>query len=324
MSDLLTKPPVRGWRLTPPPRPTATSRSGRRGKALAPYVLLTPVVVAFVLALGYPLVRQLVMSFQEFGLAQQIGTKAPEWVGLDNYRELLSDEGVWGVILRSIAFCLVNAGLTMVVGMSVAVLMTKVSGWLRIALQSILLLAWAMPVIAAMTVWQWLFDTQYGVINWLLVQVGFEQFAGHSWLLEPLSFYGVATVIVTWMSVPFVAFSVFAALTQVSDEVLEAAQLDGAGGWQRFRFITLPTIMPVVYVVGLLQVVWDLRVFAHIYYLQGAGGLRSETDLLGTFIYRLGIGQSDYGMASAVAVFMLLLTLGLTFGYVRKLAKEVD
>ena len=80
--------------------------------------------------------------------------------------------------------------------------------------------------------------------------------------------------------------------------------------------------MPVVYVVSLLQVVWDLRVFAQIYYLQGAGGLRSETDLLGTHIYNLGIGQSSYGMASAVAIFMLVLTLVLTIGYVRKLAKE--
>lgn len=141
--------------------------------------------VVLVLALGYPLVRQLLMSFQEFGLAQQFGAAEPEWVGTANYQALFADPVVWGVIARSIAFCAVNASLTMIVGTSVAVLMTKLDGPVRLMLQTSLLLAWAMPVIAAMTVWQWLFDTQYGVINWALVQSGFEGFAGHSWLLNP-------------------------------------------------------------------------------------------------------------------------------------------
>ena len=91
-----------------------------------------------------------------------------------------------------------------------------------------------MPVVAALTVWQWLFDTQYGVINWLLTRLGGD-YEGHSWLLEPLSFFFVATVIVVWMSVPFVAFTVYAGLTQVPEELLEAAELDGADAWQRLR-----------------------------------------------------------------------------------------
>lgn len=296
-------------------------RASRRRRALAPYILILPAIALLALALGFPLYRQFVMSFQEFGLLQQFGAD-PEWVGLDNYKKLATDPVMWGVVIRSIVFCFVNAGLTMVIGMSLASLMTKLNTGVRIMMQTVLLLAWAMPIIASMTVWQWLFDSNYGVINWALTQLGFSQFAGHSWLLQPLSFYAVATIIIVWASVPFVAFSLYAALTQVSEEVLEAAQLDGANAWERFRHITLPTIMPVVYVVSLLQIVWDLRVFAQIYYLQGAGGLKSETDLLGTYIYSLGIGQSNYGMASAIAIFMLILTLVLTSGYVRRLAKE--
>ncbi|MBI9113790.1 carbohydrate ABC transporter permease [Sanguibacter suaedae] len=325
MTDVTSAPAPPAALGTPLPRTDVRpDRTNRRRRALVPYLFLAPVATVLLLALGYPLVRQVVMSFQEFGLAQQFGTAEPEWVGLDNYAALVDDATMWGVVARSLAFCVVNAGLTMVIGTAVATLMTQLAGPVRLALQTCLLLAWAMPVIAAMTVWQWLFDTQYGVVNWALVQAGLADFAGHSWLLEPLSFYAVATVIVVWMSVPFVAFSVYAALTQVSDEVLEAAQLDGAGGWQRFRHIVVPTIAPVLSVVTLLQIIWDLRVFAQIYYLQGAGGLRSQTDLLGTYIYNLGIGQSNYGMASAVAMFMLVLTLVLTIGYVRRLAKEED
>lgn len=273
------------------------------------------------LGMGYPLVRQFIMSFQEYGLAQQFGQDTV-WIGFDNYKVIFTDSEMWLVVARSVIFCLVNAGLTMVIGLAFASLMAKVNKPVRLFMQTVLLLTWSMPIIASMTVWQWLFDTQYGVINWFLQVIGFSQFDEHSWLIEPLSFFVVATIIVVWGAVPFVVFSVYAALIQVSGEMLEAAELDGANAWERFRLITIPTIAPVVYVVSLLQIVWDLRVFTQIFYLQGAGGISSETHLLGTYIYNLGIGQSNFGIASSVAIFMLLITVVMTAGYVRNLAKE--
>ena len=203
-------------------------------------------------------------------------------------------------------------------------LMTQLSGTIRLILQSGLLLAWAMPILASLTVWQWLFDTQYGVINWLLSNVlGLDQFDGRSWLISPLSFYFVATVvIVVWMSVPFVVFSVYAALIQVPTDILEAAQIDGATAWQRFRAITVPMIKPVLMIVGLLQIIWDLRVFTQIFVLQDAGGVARDTNLIGTYIYRLGIGEGQFGLAAAAAWFILALTVAVSFFYVRVLLRE--
>ena len=294
----------------------------RARRSPLPYVLIVPAVVALGLALGYPLVRQVLLSFQEFGLRQQFGNP-PEWVGLENYRELVTDPYLWKVTLRSIVFCLVNAAVTMAIGVALALLMQHMSKGIRILVQAGLLLAWAMPVVAALTVWQWLFDTQYGIVNYLLTNLGFD-FEGHPWLLEPLSFFFVATVIVVWMSVPFVAFTVYAALTQVSEDMVEAAEIDGASGLQRLRHIVLPSIRPVLLVVGLLQVIWDLRVFSQIYILQKAGGSTHDTNLLGTYIYRLGIGSGKFGMAAAVAMFMLVLTVFLTAPYVRAMLKQEE
>jgi N,N'-diacetylchitobiose transport system permease protein len=287
-----------------------------------PYVLLVPAVLALTLALGYPLVRQVVLSFQDFGLAQQFG-RPPEWIGLENYRQLVTDGYLWRVTARSIAFCLVNAVLTMVVGVGLALLMRHMSRGVRLLVQTGLLLAWAMPVVASLTVWQWLFDTQYGVVNHVLTGLGLD-FAGHGWLLRPLSFFFVATVVVVWMSVPFVAFTVYAALTQLPEELVEAAEIDGAGTGARFRHVVLPTIRPVLLVVGLLQVIWDLRVFTQIYILQEAGGSARDTNLLGTYIYRLGIGGGEFGMSAAVAIFMLALTVVLTAPYVRAMLRQED
>ncbi len=295
--------------------------NARRRRKLGPYALLIPAIAIFVIGMGYPLARQVVLSFQEFGRAQQFGQPAP-WIGFDNYKTLVTDSTMWAVIARSLIFCAVNAGATMVIGTVFALLMKRVSRVPRLTLQISMLLAWAMPVIAAMTAWQWLFDTRYGVINWSLQKIGLSGFDQHNWLIDPLSFYFVATVIVVWMSVPFVAFTAYAALTQVSEETIEASQLDGATAGQRFRHIVYPTIKPVLTIVFLLQIVWDLRVFAQIYYLQKVGGTPSKTHLLGTYIYTLGIGQNNYGLASAMAIFVLALTLAITFRYVRTLLRE--
>jgi N,N'-diacetylchitobiose transport system permease protein len=300
-----------------PDAPAAPVR--RRRPRLGVYGLLVPAAAVIAVALGYPLVRQFVISFQEYGLRQQFGQPA-EWVGLANYTDLLSDPYVWTVIARSIAFCLVNAALTMVIGMALAVLMARVGRAARTTLQVSLLLAWGTPVLASMTVWQWLFDTQYGVINWVLVNVfGVDSMAGHSWIVEPLSFYVVATVIVVWMSVPFVVFSVYAGLLQVPEETMEAAQLDGASARQRFWRITIPIMRPVLSIVLLLQVIWDLKVFTQIYVLQRAGAPTRETNLLGTLIYSY---SDEFSKAGALATIMLVITLALTGFYIRQMLKE--
>jgi N,N'-diacetylchitobiose transport system permease protein len=298
---------------------TGTAPRPNRGTPL-PYVLLVPAVLALAVALGYPLVRQVVLSLQDYGLAQQFG-RPPEWVGAENYRRLVADGYLWQVTLRSIAFCLVNAALTMAIGVGLALLMRHMSRGVRLLVQTGLLLAWAMPVVASLTVWQWLFDTQYGVVNYVLSGLGLD-YEGHGWLLRPLSFFFVATVIVVWMSVPFVAFTVYAALTQLPEELVEASEIDGAGAVSRFRHVALPTIRPVLLVVGLLQIIWDLRVFSQIYILQKAGGSARDTNLLGTYIYRLGIGGGEFGMSAAVAIFMLALTVVLTAPYVRAMLRQ--
>lgn len=303
-----------------PGRPSPSAAAVRhRPRPRIPYLLLVPAVVVLLLGMGYPVVWQLITSTRKFGLAQQFGQPA-EFVGLGNYLALVRDPQFLAVIARSIAFCLVTAAVTVVIGTLLALLMTAVGRVIRLVLQVSLLLAWAMPVVAAMTVWIWLFDRRRGVVNYLLDALGLP-FYRFDWLAQPLTFFLVAMIIVVWMSVPFVAFSVYAGLTQVSDEVLEAAQLDGASGAQRFRHIIAPMIRPVLSIVLLLQLIWDLRVFTQFTMLQDAGSKSSDFDVLGTYIYKLATSSQDFGTASAFSVLVLLLTIALSWFYVRDLMK---
>lgn len=286
-----------------------------------PYLLLIPAVAILLIGLGYPIVWQVITSLQEYGLQQQFGKAAP-FVGIQNYIELASNSQLWIVVGRSILFCLVTAVATLAVGTLLALLMNAVSKGPRIVLQIALLLAWSMPVVAAMTVWIWLFDRRRGAINFLLDMIPGVDMNRFDWLESPATFFVVASVIVIWMSVPFVAFSTYAGLTQISEEVMEAAQLDGANGWQRFWGIILPMIRPVIGIVLLLQVIWDLRVFTQITMLQDAGSKSSEFDLLGTYIYKLGTKSQDFGMASSVSILVLAITIALSWFYIRSLLKE--
>lgn len=301
---------------------TVTARLAPRRRGLrTPYVLVIPAVLALLLGMGYPLIWQIVTSMQEFGLQQQFGKPAP-FVGFDNFVELATDPQLWAVVARSLAFCVITAALTLAVGTLLALLMAAVGKAPKLILQLALLLAWAMPVVAAMTVWIWLFDRRRGAINYLLDMIPGVEMNRFDWLSTPLTFFIVACIVVVWMSVPFVAFSVYAGLTQVSDEVLEAAQLDGASGWQRFRDVILPMIRPVIAIVLLLQLIWDLRVFTQFKMLQEAGSRASDFDVLGTYVYKLGTSAQDFGMASAVSILILAITIALSWFYVRRLIKE--
>ena len=297
-----------------------TARTPRRGQS-TPRILLIPAVVILLLGMGYPVVWQVVTSLQEFGLKQQFGQPAP-FVGLANYIELATNAQLWLVVGKSLAFCLVTAFLTLAVGTLLALLMASISKAAKLILQVSLLLAWSMPVVAAMTVWIWVFDRRRGAINYLLDMIPGVEMNRYDWLSTPFSFLAVASIIVIWMSVPFVAFSIYAGLTQVSDEVLEAAQLDGASGWKRFWFIIAPMIRPVIAIVLLLQLIWDLRVFTQIKMLQDAGSASGLYDLLGTYIYKLGTSAQDFGMASAVSILVLAITIALSSFYIRSLLKE--
>ncbi len=316
---MATVTPPAGMRGTAGPTPRSRRFVAR---ATAPWLLLAPAIGVLLVLNGYPLVKLLITSMQRYGRAQVFGAP-PEFVGFENYRVVLSDPTFWAVLWRSVAFCAVNVMLTMSIGMLVALLLTRLRRAMRLLVTVGLLLAWAMPALTAIVIWGWMFDAQYGVVNYALAQLGVDA-AGHSWLIDPLSFFAVATVVVTWQSVPFVAFTLYAGLTQVSADMLEAAALDGATGWQRFRLIVVPVIRPILLIVTVLQVIWDLRVFTQIFALQDAGGIAAKTNTIGVYIYQVGVAQGRFDVGSAIAVIMVLIMLGASLLYVRQIVRTEE
>ncbi len=305
--------------------PTGPARRQRRRRGgFTPYALLTPAIIVLGVIVGWPLVQLIVTSFQEFGRAQVFGAP-PEWVWFENYADVLTDPVFWAVLVRTILFAGVCVITTMVLGTLIAVMMTRLNKGFRLLLTIGMLLAWAMPPLTSTVVWGWMFDTDYGVINNVLVNAfGLDEYFQHSWLIEPLSFFLVAGVIIVWGAIPFVAFTLYAGLTQVPDEVLEAAQLDGAGGFKRFRLIVFPYLKPIFLITAILQIIWDLKVFTQIFALQDIGGIRALTNTLGVYIYQTSIAGGDFGHGGAIAVITAVLLMSISIYYVRQVTKEEE
>ncbi|MYW67446.1 ABC transporter permease subunit [Streptomyces sp. SID8379] len=311
-------------RQSPPPDTASGSPRGprkkRSGGAATPWALLAPCLLILVLILGYPLVRLVTLSFQKFGQAQLWGFQEPESVGFDNFSAILGDSQFWQVVVRTIVFAAGAVIFTMVVGMLIALLLQRVSGWVKTLINIVLVASWGMPIIVATTVFKWLFDSDYGVFNALLSKLPGVDMVGHNWFASGPQGLAVIMLLVVWGAVPFVVITLSAGLTQVPKEMEEAARLDGAGAWGVFRFVTLPILKPIIVMLTTLSVIWDMGVFPQVFVMRG-GHPEDEFQLLTTYSYDRAFQVNDYAQGSAIALVTVILLLGVVAVYMRQMLK---
>ncbi|MEU9289702.1 sugar ABC transporter permease [Streptomyces sp. NPDC048275] len=307
-----------------PPPPTAAPDRPRRGRTsggtAVPWALLAPCLLILALVLGYPLVRLVTLSFQKFGQSQLWGFQPAESVGLDNFDKVLGDSEFWAVVVRTIVFAAGAVVFTMVIGMLIALLLQRVSGWVKMLINIVLVASWGMPIIVATTVFKWLFDSDYGVFNALLSKLPGVDMVGHNWFASGPQGLAVIMLLVVWGAVPFVVITLSAGLTQVPKELEEAARLDGAGAWGVFRYVTLPILKPIIVMLTTLSVIWDMGVFPQVFVMRG-GHPEAEFQLLTTYSYDRAFVVNDYGQGSAIALLTVLLLLGVVAVYMRQMLK---
>ncbi|AVV40559.1 sugar ABC transporter permease [Streptomyces sp. ID05-04B] len=303
----------------PPPAPPGGPRA-KRTSAGTPWLLLAPCLLVLALVMGYPLVRLVTLSFQKFGQSQLWGFQPAESVGFDNFAGVLGDGEFWQVVLRTIVFAAGCVILTMVLGMMVALLLQRVSGWVRTLVNIALVAGWGMPVIVATTVFKWLFDSDYGILNAVLSRLPGVELIGHNWFASGPQGLAVIMLLVIWGAVPFVVITLTAGLTQVPAELGEAARLDGAGAWGVFRYVTLPVLKPVIVMLTTLSVIWDMGVFPQVFVMRN-GHPEAEFQLLTTYSYDRAFVVNDYGQGSAIALITVLLLLGVVAVYMRQMLK---
>jgi len=295
-------------------------RLKRIAHASVPYLLILPVIVVITAILGYPLYKLATLSFQQYGLAELIQKKGV-WVGFDNFSSVLHDEVFWRVLLRTVIFTAANVGLTIGLGTLIAFLLVRVSTWVRILLTAGLVLVWSMPAVVAVQVWVWMTNFENGILNYVLTELHVGDYTGHDWYGSTFSKLGMVTLLIVWGAIPFVAITVYAGLAQVPRELVEAAEIDGAGPGRVFRDVTFPVLKPIFLILTSLSIIWDFGVFTQPYLLIGSSAVDTSNYLMGVYVFIEGYSHSDFGRGAAISLLMLLIVAVLSIFYVRRMVK---
>jgi len=289
----------------------------------APYLLILPVVAIVVAILGYPLYHLARLSFQKYGLFELIAHHGTN-VGWANYSSILHDQVFWHVLVRTIVFTVANVGLTMGIGTLLALLLTKVSSVVRVLLTAGLVLAWSMPPVVAVQVWLWMTNYENGVLNYTLTKLHVGNYFQHDWYATPFSQLSLTTSLIVWGAIPFVVVTVYAGLTQVPTEIVEAAEIDGARPWRVFWDVTVPIIKPIFLVLTSLSIIWDFGVFTQPFLLIDQTRINASNELMGVYLFEEGYLKTDFGRGAAISILMLLIVAALSIVYVRKMVRMGD
>ena len=291
-------------------------------RASVPYLLLLPVAAVIGFVLGYPLYKLVTLSFQQYGLAELIQRKGT-WIGLDNYESVLRDSIFWETLLRTVIFTAANVALTIVLGTLIALLLVRVSTWMRVLLTAGLVLVWSMPAVVAVQVFYWMTNFQNGVLSYVLAQLGFvgEQ---HDWYATSFSKLAMVTLLVVWGAIPFVTITVYAGLAQVPRELVEAAEIDGAGPFRVFWDVTFPILKPILLILTSLSIIWDFAVFTQAWLLISPSQIDATNYLMGVYVFVEGYAQSDFGRGAAISLLMVVMVATLSVIPVRRMARSDD
>lgn len=280
-------------------------------------ILLLPSALTFLVLLVFPLGYGIYTSFLQRHVLDPEGV----WVGLANYAWLFGNAEFWQSLAISSLWAGATVGLQILLGTAVALILHQPFKS-RSLVRGLVLFPYMMPVVSVILVWMLLYNALYGVLNWLLVQVGIVD-APVAWLSQPGSAFWSVVFVGVWKYFPFVVVIVLARLQVIPQDLYEAARIDGAGAVSRFLDITLHQIKDVLLVVALLRTIFMFNNFEIVFLLTGGGPLRS-TMTLPILVYEQAFGLYDMGRGSAIAVVMFLILIAVMSIYFAFLRKETD
>jgi multiple sugar transport system permease protein len=288
-----------------PPSSTDTSAWSRWANTHRKWLFAAPAMVFVGALIIFPLAWTLYLSLTD---AEGSVRAESEFIGFANYLEVLSDtDRFWPAVLRTFGFTGVALLFEVVLGMAVALLLWRPfrgEKWVRVA---ILMPLVATPVAVGM-MWRLIFDPNIGMANQLL---GWFGIGPQPWLAGQHSALPTTIFIDVWQWTPMVVLILLAGLTSLSNEPDEAARVDGANAWQRFRHITLPLLMPTVIVAILLRGIDALKTFDILYATKGrGGGSFHEVETLNVYAYGLSFDYNEYGVSSTVLIIFFLIIIG--------------
>jgi ABC-type sugar transport system permease subunit len=300
--------------------PGMRARRGEMSERTLGLLMLAPMTLVLVLVVGYPLLSSFWLSLHRENLASP--EQGQPFIGLDNYLFAFRQADFWYAVQRTFYFTLLSVGLQLVLGLLFAVVLNeRFRGNLLARLAMIL--PWALLTVSNGVLWAWILNPSYGVFNALLVSLGLLQ-EPKSWLSDTFWTMNMIILADTWKTVPNMTLLLLAGLQPISEDLYEAAEVDGATRWQKFTQITLPLLRPVILVAVALRTIGAFRVFDIIYVLTGNGGPANSTKVIAFYAYDQAFHYLFFGYGAAVAWLITAFMLLLIVIYMRLLRSDVE
>jgi multiple sugar transport system permease protein len=304
--------------LAAAPAPTHRKLSWKRRNELAGYLFLLPAAIYVLIFYVYPIVNNVVMSFQRFTAKSYVTGEAP-FIGFGNFERLLSNPDFKVAVLNTVVFTVGSLFFQFTIGLGIAVFFNQKFP-LSTFLRSLFLLPWLAPILVSGAVWVRLFDMDYGVINYVLRSLHLIN-EPMPWLTGPtLAPYAVMIANI-WIGIPFNVIILYGGLQVIPSTLYEAATIDGASNWQRFRYISWPLLRPVSAVVLLLGLIYTLKVFDVIMSIT-RGGPANVSQTLNTWAYNLSFVSLDFGLGAAAGDILMVVVLVFGLIYLRYASQE--
>jgi multiple sugar transport system permease protein len=280
------------------PRPAFSLGRWLERPGVFAWLMVTPPVLFLLALVGYPFFYGIWLSLLNRPVAAE-GT----FVGLDNYINAWNDPVFWQVVLNTFVYTAAATLLKMAGGLGLALVMNQNFPFKNLT-RALLLLPFIVPTVLSTIAWQWILDPAFSVVNWTLIATGLVEKPGPSWLGNPHLAMASLIVVNVWRGLPFYAITLLAGLQTISPELYEAATIDGAGTWGRFRYVTLPLLKPVIFIVTMFSVIFTFADFQLIYVLT-KGGPANATHVFATYAFDIAMGGGQFGQGAAIALTMV-------------------
>lgn len=285
----------------------------KEGKARehAPFLFLLPALLVVFAVLIFPIIFSLIVSTFDWPLSEGAGVR--KFVGFGNYSGLTQDPEFWNSLKLQLGFIFIAIPLELLLGFAAALLLNREFFGARLVRSLLLLPVFFLPILSGMT-WRFMLQPRYGPLNSLLLSLGAPEI---TWLGNPVAAYIAIIVQDIWRMWPFMFMLLYAGLTAIPQEMIEAAEIDGAGFWKKLRSVIIPLLTPTILTAILLRIIDALRVFSEVYVMT-EGGPGTSTMLFSLYTHRQAFGYQKVGMASAMAIFLLILSIVFALTLVRK------
>ena len=278
-----------------------------------PQILITPSTLVIFGVMLTPIIFALYMSINKitFKGADTIYTN----VGAGNYIDILTKDPWFNQsLLITLLFTVLTVTAEIVLGVGIALVLNK-EFFGRGFVRGLMILPWAMPTVVNGVMWKWILNSDYGALNQLLLNLGIIS-ENINWLATPTGAFLSVLVANIWKETPYVVLLTIAGLSTISDDLYEAASIDGAGGWKAFWRITLPLMKPVILILTITKTIWAFQTFDLIAIMTG-GGPENATNLLSYYIHRVAFKINNFGSAAAMSYSLSMICFLLTYIYIK-------